>query len=328
MKKSLQNTRKKLIRYVTLFMFILLLSNCEFVINSIVQPKTANAGDQITATLDANFRVDGAQTNRIIVGILAPKSWKLGQNTTISYTSIKGNGVLTLIPASEVAASAKNGENWATRMRNKLGIGPNYIDDMEWVPFRTTTSLTAVGEDVKAVFTIKMKVGVDGLNTSVKLGYIVCNNTDGLDDGSPNLWPVKYADCLEVAGTGDLIDYCNPALSVINPVKSLDNDYQSISFDNTIIKTALQGEQDIYICATAHTSDGKNITVCGREDRSRLQQTATNKFSITLWPRGYFKVDASQTITSIDYTFTDETGAKIVGVGNTEVPFVLKFNCN
>ncbi|MBE9585812.1 DUF4961 domain-containing protein [Mucilaginibacter sp. JRF] len=328
MKKYLQNIRTKLLRYTVLAVFILMLTNCEFLITSIQQPETANAGDVITVTLKAEFNDLAAYSKKIIVGILAPKSWKLGQNTTITYTSSKGNGRLTLIPSTEVAASAKNGENWSTHMKDKMGIGPNYIDDMEWVPFQTVESISVNnGDDIPATFTIKIKVGVDGLNTSARLGYVVCNNTDGLDGGTTNLWPYKFADCLQVVGEGDLIDYCNPSLAVLNPVKALDNDYESITFDNTVVETALKGQNEIYFCGTAHTSDGKDIEVCAQNAASKMTETQPNKFQITFWPRKFFNAAAGQTLTSIDYFFTNKDGTIKVGYGNTDAPFKLNFVC-
>lgn len=330
--KYLRNTRKKLPRYVFLAALILFLSNCDFIINSLTQPLTATVGQEITTVLDANFNVDGGPyTKRIVIGILAPKSWKLGENTKITFSGDKGTGTMIPIPASEVAASAKNGENWATRMKNKLGIGPNFIDDMEWVPFQTTESLTAnINDKANAKFQIKMKVGIDGQNTSVRLGYVVCNKDDGLADDTPNLWPVKYASCLEVSGgTGDLIDFCNPSLAVLSPVKVLDNDFESITFDNTVTTTALKDVQNIYLCATAHTSDGQDIVVCAQDERSKMRVIAPNKFQITIWPRGYFNVPAGKTLTSVDYYFTDQGGTVKVGFGNVStVPFKIKFLCD
>ncbi|MFD0793069.1 DUF4961 domain-containing protein [Mucilaginibacter litoreus] len=328
--KHLRNVRKKLLKYTGLAALILLLSNCEFVINFITQPLTANAGEQITAVLDANFRINGGPyTKNIVIGILAPRSWKLAQNTTITYTSAKGPGTFKPIPPDVVAGNAKNGENWTTIMKKKMGIGPNYIDDMEWVPFITTQTISANNnDDIHAVFTIKMKVGVDGQNTSVRLGYVVCNDTDGLDDGSPYLWPFKFADCLEVKGAGDLIDFCNPSLSILNPVKALDNDYETITFDNTVVNTELKGQTDIYLCATAHTSDGKDIAICTQDDRSKMIEAGANKFQIVIWPRQYFNLSAGQTITSVDYYFTNKAGNVKVGYGNTDAPFKLRFVCD
>jgi hypothetical protein len=330
--KYLRNTRKKLPRYVFLTALILLLSNCATLINSLTQPTTATVGQEITAILDVNFNVDGGPyTKQIIVGILAPKSWKIGENAKLTFSGDKGTGTFTLVPSNLIAAGAKNGENWATRMKNKFGIGTNFIDDMEWVPFQTTESLTAnIGEKVNAKFQIKMKVGVDGLNTSVKLGYVVCNKDDGLPDDSPDKFAVKYSDCLEVTGgTGDLIDFCNPSLAVLSPVKVLDNDFETITFDNTVTTTDLKDVQNIYLCATAHTSDGQDIVVCSQEERSKMRVIAPNKFQITIWPRGYFNVPAGKTLTGVDYYFTDQGGAVKVGFGNTStVPFKIKFLCD
>ncbi|RFZ94899.1 DUF4961 domain-containing protein [Mucilaginibacter conchicola] len=330
--RRLRSSRKSLLRNLTLGMLILLLSNCEFFINSLEQPTSANAGDVITAKLDMNFQTEqGPYSKRIVVGVLAPRAWKLGQNQNvkITYTSEnKGSGTLVPIPASVVAAKAKNGENWATRMKNRFGIGPNYIDDMEWVPFWTPANIeTTPFENVHAVFSVQIKVGVDGANTSVKLGYVVCNDDDGIGDDDIKLSPVKYADCLEVKGEGDLIDFCNPSLTSLNPTKALDNDYQTISYNNVLIDTQLKGNHDLYLCATAHTSDGKSINVCAQNETSKLMETDPNQFQITFWPRKLFNVEAGQTITSMDYFITNKAGNIKVGYGNTDAPFTIKFAC-
>ncbi|MBL4676930.1 MAG: DUF4961 domain-containing protein [Mucilaginibacter sp.] len=329
--RHLRSSRKKLLRNLTLGMLILLLSNCEFFINSLEQPASANAGDVITAKLDMNFQTQaGPYTNRIVIGILAPRAWKLGQNQNvkITYSGDKGTGTFVPIAANVVAAKAKNNENWATRMKNRFGVGPNYIDDMEWVPFWTATAITTLqNENVHAVFNIQMKVGVDGANTSVKLGYVVCNDSDGIGDADITLSPVKFADCLEVKGTGDLIDFCNPSLTSLTPTKALDNDFQTINYNNSLVDTQLKGLHELYLCATAHTSDGKDISICTQAETSKMMETDPNQFQITFWPRKFFNLTAGQSITDIDYFITNKAGTLKVGYGNTDVPFKLKFVC-
>ncbi|QXV65265.1 DUF4961 domain-containing protein [Mucilaginibacter sp. 21P] len=330
--KRLRSSRKKLLRNFTLGMLILLLSNCEFFINSLDQPLSANAGDVITAKLDMNFQTNlGPYTARIVIGILAPRAWKLGQNQNvkITYSGDKGTGTFVPIPSNVVAGGAKNGENWATRMKNRFGIGPNYLDDMEWVPFWTTSAISTVpNENPHAVFNIQMKVGVDGANTSVKLGYVVCNDNDGIGDTDITLSPVKFADCLEVKGTGDLVDFCNPSLTTLNPTRALDNDYQAISYNNALVDTKLKGVHDLYICATGHTSDGKSISICSQTDDTKLMETNPNQFQITFWPRKFFNLTAGQTLTDMDYYITNKAGTLRVGYGNTDVPFKIKFVCD
>jgi hypothetical protein len=38
----------------------------------------------------------------------------------------------------------------------------------------------------------------------------------------------------------------------------LDNDFVTLTFDGTVVATPVSGETELYLCATAYTSDGKN----------------------------------------------------------------------
>ncbi|WP_342648051.1 DUF4961 domain-containing protein [Mucilaginibacter sp. CSA2-8R] len=326
-------SRQRFIKYFSLALILFVLANCTATIDSIIQPLSAKVNDVISVKLNTTFQADAtSDPQTIIVGILAPKSWKLGQggNTAVTISSVKGDGTLSLMPSSNIAAGAVNGENWATRFKNRFGIGPNYIDDMEWVVFRTDARYVGNGgERIATVFNIKMKVGVDNKNTTVKLGYVICNETNGVNPGDENVyWNVKYTDCMSVTGgKGDLVDFCNPALTILTPAKVLDNEYVSILFDNTIISTKLTGSDNTYLCATAHTTDNQDIVVCSQDDKTKMIKVADNKYSITLWPKGYFKVPDGKTLASIDYYITDKTGAIKVGYANTNTPFKLTFTC-
>jgi hypothetical protein len=184
-------------------------------------------------------------------------------------------------------------------------------------------------------------VAADGNPTLFKPAYVVAQTLDGLKedpglaDGAPYGPNAVYfnefiGDCFSVTGgTGDLVDFCNPQLTGIDPPKSLDNDFITLTYNNTIIHTELNGAQAVYLCATATTSDGKTITVCEQTDKTKLIQTGANTglYKLTFWPHQFFGATASQSIVSMTYYITNQAGTVKVGYGNTADPFTFRFKC-
>src|SRR5687767_7085244 len=93
---------------LTLFFFMALLMAQCFEIVSIDQPGTANAGDEITVKLQIELKPTSSDNYRLVAAILVPRSWKTATdgNTTITYTSSKGNGIMTLIPDTETVTNS------------------------------------------------------------------------------------------------------------------------------------------------------------------------------------------------------------------------------
>lgn len=324
--KFFKQKRGKLFWTCFAFMLILVIAGCSISIDSIVQASSANAGEILPVKLNVTITTNQAQTSKFIVGFLAPKGWSSGQNTTVTFTSdiTTGDQTMSLIPAGTPEPKG-SGLDWPTLSRNKLGIGGNLIDDVEWVVFASDAAYTVNGNvTVKVTVDLKTKVGNE--NMMVKLGYMVANSTDGLS--GTDRYSTNFPGCFSVVnGTGDLMDFCNPQLAVVDPNKSLDNDIVSISFDGGVTPTALDGANEIYLCATGYTNDNKVIKVCSQQNSSQLFSQGVNRWRIDLWPRQYFHVTDNQTLTKIEYFFTDKTGNIKVGYGGTAAPFVYTFKC-
>lgn len=315
--------------------FILLgiiLACCGEVITGVDQPATAVVGSTMPVTVHVSIPTVGSGgPDFLIFGFLVPKGWKTSQNTTITYTSPLGNGTMTLIPNTTLAKNG-GGLNWPDYMRKTFGIGGNLIDDMEWVAYQSDKSYTHSGAEIKADLNIKIKVGADNNNTLVKLGYCITDSGNGFtSDGNGTYYSVMFTPCFELTGgSGDLVDFCNPQLTTINPPKSLDNDFVTLTFDGNVTTTGLSGAQEVYLCATAYTSDGKTITVCEQTNKTKMVQlpSGSKKYQITVWPRSFFGVSDAQTITKMEYFLTNASGSVKVGYGNTLSPFVYNFKCS
>jgi hypothetical protein len=327
-----------------LILLALVFSFCHTKITSVTQPATAVVGDVINIDVAVDISTNyfgGVYSGNVIVAVLMPKGWHGKDNMTATYTSSKGNGNMTFTPLSTIAPNT-NGLTWTAALKSKFQTAGNLIDDVEWVVMQTDVPLTwQNGDKIIGHCNIKLKVAADSNPTLVKMAYLVAQSLDGLKDdpsvadGAPYGPNAVYynefiGDCFSVTGgTGDLVDFCNPQLTTIDPPKSLDNDFVTLAYNNTVTTTALNGAQAVYLCATATTSDGKTISVCEQTDKTKLTQTGANTglYKLTFWPRKFFGVTDGQTIVSMTYYITNQGGNIKVGYGNTSDPFTFRFKC-
>jgi hypothetical protein len=129
-------------------------------------------------------------------------------------------------------------------------------------------------------------------------------------------------------GIGDLVDFVNPQLGKVDPVKSLDNDIVTFTFDSGVTTTGLSNTDDIYLCAKATLDDGTILNVCEQTAKTKLTPIGGKKYRIDFWPRGFFNVVKGRTITKLEYFYKDATGSVQVGYGNTADPFKYTFSCD
>lgn len=328
-----------------LVLLALVFTFCHTKITSVTQPATAVVGDviniDVAVDISTNYFDSDVKNGNVMVAVLMPKGWKGKDNMTATYTSSKGNGKMVFTPAGAIAANT-SGLTWAAALKSKFQTAGNLIDDVEWVIMQTDVPLKwQNGDKIIGHCNIKLKVAADDNPTLVKMAYLVANSLDGLKDdpsvadGAPYGPNAVYynefiGDCFSVTGgTGDLVDFCNPQLTTVDPPKSLDNDFITLTYNNTVITTALNGQPAVYLCATAVTSDGKTISVCEQTDKTKLSQTSSTSglYRLTFWPRKFFGVTDAQTIVSMTYYITNQAGNIKVGYGNTADPFTYKFKC-
>lgn len=312
---------------------------CHTKITTVEQPEVATVGDVVPITVNIEMSTNSSGNEHMVIGVLLPKGWKGIQNLTGTYTSNKGDGNLIPIPLTNLAAHS-NGLNWPNYMMTTFGLAGNLINDMEWVALQTDVSFPFANNDkINGAFHLKLKVGADDNPTMVKLAYVVANtgngfSSDGFTDAGYGPTAEYYNEfigsCFSVTGgSGDLVDFCNPQLTSVDPPKSLDNDIITLTYNNNIITTGLAGSPAVYLCATAITNDGKTISVCEQTDKTKLVQKPAGGgiYQLTFWPRAFFGVTDAQTIVSITYFLTNADGSIKVGYGNTDAPFTYKFKC-
>lgn len=322
MKRVLRIKRLRIIFFLLLVAIVV--ANC-IEIRGLNQPTSVKAGDTLTAVVKAWMDPYWNQAqSRLVVGFLCPRSWNARQNMRMFYTSSFDNGTM-----SPVAADAKplgSSQTWQEAILDKVGIGGNYINDVEWIVFQSDkaydmSDLAEINVDV----TIKVKTGPQNLR--VKLGYFNASSQQDLSE--PKFYGKWFSDCFEVTdGTGALIDFCSPQISAVVPNPATDNDIITLKYDEDAVATNLGGAEKVFLCAKGITTNNEVIEVCSQELTSALTALGGKKWHIDLWPRKYFNLQPGQTLDRIEYYYTDETGTiKVFTQGNTGDPFVFKFGC-
>ena len=86
--------------WIAVILFGLIIANC-LQIDSVTQPETAAVGERITITVNATADVgNNARQYRLIFGVLAPKSWDIRSNATVTFDSDWDGGSKPELPGS------------------------------------------------------------------------------------------------------------------------------------------------------------------------------------------------------------------------------------
>ena len=324
-----KNFRKLLIAFVLLALVIA----CSTDITGIDQPETVNAGENLTAVVKVHLDVAGTNLGKtLVVGFLVPKSWNASKNTSVYYTCTAlsaDNEKMSLMPASEKETNTQISWPEALMQDKRYALMGNLINDMEWVVFRSTKTYD-VNSSID--YTVKIVTKTGEQNLLVNLGYFVGNTYNGLAaPGSDKYHDGRYARLSVINGTGDLIDFINPQLAMMELSKATDNDIQTIFYDGDLITTPLSSETKIYLCAKGYTTDGQVIEQGGVSDQTAFKPApGINKFRFDFWPRSFFGLKENQSLTKMEYFLTDATGTKKIGYGGSTLPsdpFKFTFNC-
>lgn len=315
-------------RLLGFFLLVIMMVGCIFLDSIDYDEEGALAGERTTFTL--NVRIEPAQeasNERLVVAFLAPNSWNAAENTKITYTSNVDEGVQTasLVPVDNLPKNA-GGATWQTAIRNTYGVGPNVLNDMEWVVFWTDKVYNvANGEKITAKFDVNVKTGPENLRA--KLGFLINNTGDGLSGDAARV-KVMYTDCFNVTeGQGPIKDFCELHFNFAQPLTATKNDILTIKFQGDIDENELVGQSEIHLCATAYDQSGNSYEACalGQSTLMTKESQFSNTYSLTFWPGDFFGIPDSQELDRIDYSFKNQDGS--VELMDNEEPFQYFFNC-
>jgi hypothetical protein len=349
MKSYLHIKGKNLWKLCALAILGIVINACYIRIQAINQPATATVNQVITITLTDTVQtnIGGTQQETInyVLGMLMPTGWNAGSSSisTITYTSVYGNGNMAPMPATTVEPSTVGNTNlsWSASLTAHFGIGKNLVNDVVWDVFQSTQQYTVTnGSDFNPNATIKIKVGADGDNTDFFTAFCIAESVDGINTFVGQIANRFYDElnggCLIVTGgsTGILHDYCHPQLTSFNPPKTLDNEFVTLTYNSLLDTgaTILKIKPPYYLCVdSAYLSSGPALTnLCIQTSKSILTETSTTSgmYALTFWPKSYFGLTSAQTLTRLVYYITDANGVKLGYGGSATEPFTYTFGCN
>jgi len=303
-------------------------------LDSVEYEPTVKAGEKAVFTMKVRLEpAVNVNDDRLVVAFLVPKIWNAAANTKVTVvTSLYPGSVrkMSLIPSGTLPKNA-GGLTWEAALRERYGYGPNVLDDMEWLVYWSDDmESVTVRENFTADVKIETRTGPE--NMKVKLGFFVNHTDDGFSTDSKH-YKVSYTDCFQVVdGEGIIIDFCEAHFNMFQPSNVTKDDIATIKFQGGVASNALDGEEDVYLCATAYTNTGKAYEVADRSENSKMRKDSHNgkTFSLTLWLGDYFKIPAGESITELKYFFSNKDGSKLVkeiAIDGSESLFITPCIC-
>jgi hypothetical protein len=323
--KNLYQIKRKRSRasFIGLLLALVMVVSCVY-LDGVEYDSTLKAGEEATFTVNMHIEGWGTPGTRLVFSFLVPTSWNAAANTTVTYTETYHPGVLqtmSLIPV-ETAPSSKQGTTWATALKEEYGVGPNVLDDMEWVTFQSNVTYDiSDGDNQSATITVVTKVGPD--NMRVKLGFYVDHSANGLGGNinGNDSHAVFYSNCIEVVdGEGELMDFCELHFNLVTPSNATKNDILTIKFQGDIEANDLDGINEIYLISKATTNSGSEYEINEKSAKTRMVHELGKTYSLTFWAADYFGIPENEEIVRIDYYFTNLDGSRSVyedGAPNT-----------
>lgn len=319
---------------------------------SIDQPQPdGSKAPRIEVGKTAVFKVNGhlsvaedrKEADIFVFAMLAPTSMDIRNNATVSY-----HANVLLDPADEQTmspipekTSPKNmqGYTWSEALMERFGIGPNRLNDMEWVVWQADVPVWAFNSSKPEYeITIKCDVGNDNLTTC--FGFFVNYLEDGLSQDTDR-FKVAFSDPFTVYGDeGETTDYTRIRFNMLEPNRALQNDLVTFTFSGDAFENDLIQYDEIFFEATAYTEEGGVYSV-KKHDASTLMtraETDNHNYSITIWPADFFSIPYGESISYIEYLFSNRSGSVVVNKslgdkmnGDTpasdDIPFRFTMSC-
>ena len=326
--------------FLALPLLFLFVTSC-FDITGVTQPASAKVGETITITVDVHLDMEDQDENYkyLRFGILAPKTWDLTNNATVSFDSpidlgqnpgsgnmvIEGGDITKWFGGSKGLDGNVTGNTVVADMNTILGIGENY-GESEWVAFRSEGPVNAGLQNENGTITVSLKVGPG--HSGAQLGYWVGSHQEGFkqedvvnDQSAVSRHWDTFFEKIVITGAGaSATDLTGPAPTFTATVGAGEDGY---TFDDIITinfdakegylgaNTALLNAGEVYMCATALLGDGTTVAKVDRSAAAKMTLSGADTWSKTIWPPAYFGVN-NQIITEIHLNFQNADGSIVV----------------
>ncbi|MCH5596477.1 DUF4961 domain-containing protein [Niabella ginsengisoli] len=283
--------RRNFWKFFSVVVLLALIVACSTDIVSIDQPASINANETLTSIMNCKIDVGGTNPNKtLVIGFLVPKSWQASKNTSVFYTCTAlsaNNEKMSLMPASERETTSQLPWADALMQDKRYALMGNLINDLEWVVFRSTKTYD-VNQSI--TFEVKVVTKVGEQNMLVNLAYFVGNTSNGLEaPGNDKYHDGKYARLTVENGTGDLIDFVNPQIAMMELAKSTDNDIQTIFYDGDLLPTPLSDESGSFYVRRDTQVMAKQLSCVRQMRRASLNLHPALKSIDLIFGHGLFR---------------------------------------
>ncbi|MGN0069658.1 MAG: DUF4961 domain-containing protein [Prevotella sp.] len=305
------------------------------------------AGDVATFTINGHIEChEDHQSVNFVAAFLVPKAWKVAENGKATYKSSLADDrdmekPMSVIPASSLPKNG-GGLTWVECLTQTYGVGPNVLDDMEWVVYQTDEKWDIINNQFPS-YTIYLRTPVGDQNLKCHIGFFVNHTDDGFSGGNDHKKCMFSNECFEVVGgKGAVLDFCNNHYNKVAPMSSLQNDYVTFSFIGDVADNDLSSTGEVYFEAEAVTTDGKVYKVDEKTEKTLMKRTGaySGTYTKTLWPVGFFGLGEDEQIQQIHYSFTNKDRSIVITQSDDDfaqhgtelpaekVPFTFAFSCD
>lgn len=322
--------------------------------DSIDQPERVNANETFTITAKLKIEPGTEEKDAVLVfAMYAPKSMDLANNATVVFSTLNfaevlgadygvvdvKDEVLTIIPADEKAPHSPHVFTgtvpedqwvpWKEAFHSCFGDGDNFTmgiaDQMEWVVWESAnhfhfTDRLADGTEHKtplyAEVTITLNAGE--YNQECYLGYAYCNKNKGFYNDNDHISDVEWRYFVVEGGLEPEKPAAEPVMTTIQSDFSY-NDLFGIEFKAA--GTALEGEENIYLCGKATYDGGQEVEVAAAVEANRLTPLGEGVFEKYIFPMHFFSLPLTTQMESLVVWFTNADGTKVVNSNSDGTPF-------
>lgn len=294
-------------------------------IESIIMPDNPKANSEIEVVVNCKFVTETDAITRMVFAVLAPKSWHLADNASLSLTTtgynFQGGTDLTDEPMVLMESSEHEPTTdleWSKCYQSKFGVMGN-TGPVEWVVFRSQTQFIindkVSTEPMTGKVKIKIKTGPENIKFFFGVGF--CGMQKGFN--SEAYKSNETTKIMEVTGgSGAKLDYTVVSLVSTIPSVFRYGDIFSVQFLSEVgtTTTALKGVDKVYLCGKVVLSDGRTVVVDKASANNLMEKNGSVSYQKYIYPKHFFGLQPSDEIVDAYFYFINEDKSLVVTSGN------------
>lgn len=276
----------------------------------------------------------------LALAVLAPVAWDIAHTAELTMTThnlqdLTGTPDLVnekMVDMSSVempkCTDAEDlqykGMSCAAAYYAKNGHQGNVGGEVEWVVFKNGTTEVNVSDTrpkyIEVEVRIKLKVGSDPIKCKMAFEFF------GAKEGWENVGFKDNLTVREVVVGDGSVNYLEYPLTSTTPEVWRYGDFFAVNFAAEAggVKTALFGENEVYMCGTAVLEDGTLVRVDKKDASTKMTRVDDKNYQKWIFPTHYFGLPNTTKLTDLYFFFTNKDGSKVVTSNSFEHGFQFR----